>query len=143
MTSVWTSIAKKTCQELSEKGITVKFNKPDSRDLYIEARVNTKMYLAFARSAEKLWVELKLLEKKTGPQKDLYQQIKANRSEIESKFGYNITWDEDDRNDPGKSSDRKTYRIKSYIDSFSGSVKSCEKECIERMVRFRLALNSD
>ena len=149
MVSVWSSIAKKTCKELSDKGVELQFTQSNEKDTYVKAKAGpSRMNWGFAisNSSDRLWVELEILPRtrqgQSAPQKEVYQQIKNKSKEIETKFGHNITWDEEDRFGVAMKVDRSVFRIKSYIDSFKGSVASCEKECVDRTVSFILAIRS-
>ncbi len=147
MVSVWTSIVNKTCKELSDKGFEIEFKKPNATDTHV--KTNTGLPCtnwAFCRSSDRLWVELEILprtrQKQRVPQEDLYRKIKNHSTKIEKKFGHNISWDEEDRYDTARLSDRRVFRIKSYIESVNGSVAPYEKECVERMVNFILVFRS-
>jgi len=139
MFSVWNGVAKKTQLSLLEEGIEIEFGPKDKKnvDHCYQCSVGNKIYFAFAKTNEDLWIELKLKPIKGEPQKELYEKLRANKANLHKKCGFPFVWDEEDRKRSNKDSERGTYRILVYVKSYRGSLSPLVKEqCVEMMVKF-------
>lgn len=131
MPSQWDKVILKTMEQLRAKNLSVTFNRPKNDDSHVKAKAPTPCsYWAFARTADKLWVELELKpQTRNGlkvPQDETYKRIVANKAEIEKSLGAPID------STPG-GNDR---RIKSFISEVSGNPSGQAQACSERMAGF-------
>lgn len=142
MKSDWTNIVAKTTEKLFENGIKLEFREPPQHGRHVKSKAVAGLSWGFARAKDNLWIELELSPRNKEPQADLYEQLKSHRLFLHEKYGRPFVWDEADRKQTDKRSDRRYFRIKSYINSYNSSVRAVEDECVDCMVKFILSFYS-